>query len=249
MKTLMSGVWKWLLERSTRRQPLRFAAVSLLTPLISASGCGWRFALSLPPPSKYIFPSHYPANAAASYQKSALLPPLQRICGHELRFWARIKMAQHFTRHYALPASVCVCVCVMCESLCHSERECVSGRWLYSLEDCALPFRFCPSRECSLFVCLTGAIQIDFVWLPSLAHTHTYSQPYRLPFCICVLLIVSMCVCAGALCFDNAPNCRPSLSRSSLHAISGLFACLPFGLSVPQGDKLGSNGLGVGLAT
>lgn len=47
MKTLMSGVWKWLLERSTRRQPLRFAAVSLLTPLISASGCGWRFALSL----------------------------------------------------------------------------------------------------------------------------------------------------------------------------------------------------------
>jgi len=112
MKTLMSGVWKWLLERSTRRQPLRFAAVSLLTPLISASGCGWRFALSLPPPSKYIFPSHYPANAAASYQTSAFLPPLQRICGHELRFWARIKMAQHFTRHYALPASVCVCVCV-----------------------------------------------------------------------------------------------------------------------------------------
>lgn len=116
MKTLMSGVWKWLLERSTRRQPLRFAAVSLLTPLISASGCGWRFALSLPPPSKYIFPSHYPANAAASYQTSAFLPPLQRICGHELRFWARIKMAQHFTRHYALPASVCVCV--LCVRAC-----------------------------------------------------------------------------------------------------------------------------------
>jgi len=202
MKTLMSGVWKWLLERSTRRQPLRFAAVSLLTPLISASGCGWRFALSLPPPSKYIFPSHYPANAAASYQTSAFLPPLQRICGHELRFWARIKMAQHFTRHYALPASVCVCV--LCVRACATLNVSVSGRWLYSLEDCALPFRFCPSRECSMFVCLTGAIQIDFVKLPSLAHTHTYSQPYRLPFCICVLLIVSMCVCWSTLFWQRA---------------------------------------------
>lgn len=139
----------------------------LLTPLISASGCGCGSGCS----TRALSPFHYLANAAAPYQEAgvSLLPPLEvstALAAMKLRFLARIKMAQHFTRHYALPASVCVtlcelvvsgvCVCVGCVRYPCSLAASTDG--ILSIP----PLRRC--RECCLFVWLTGAIQIDFVW-------------------------------------------------------------------------------------
>lgn len=72
-----------------------------------------------------------------------------------------------------------------------------------------------------LLACLAGAIQIDFVCLPVWlsANTNTHS----------VHRYVCLYLCAEALCFDNAPNCRPTHRKRRLQAISGLFACLPLG--------------------
>jgi len=104
-----------------------------------------------------------------------------------------------------------------------------------------IPFRFCPCRECSLFVWLTGAIQIDFVWRPpSPTQKHALAILY-----LCVwVLVVSMCAGLEHFVLTTRQIVAPHLAK----AVCMLFlVCLPvylWGLSVPRNAKMGSNGLG-----
>jgi len=189
-------------------------------PHISVSGCGC-CGLSLPPsPSTYTRLT-IRLMLLLLIRPPPFLPALQGFRGHELRFLARIKMAQHFTRHYALHPCVYLCV-----SLFVCVCECLfvwNGFTLWRI-----PWFLSVSVHVVNAPCLSGWLaRFKLILSGDRLHPHKNT---RLPLCICVRGAGCIYVCwAGALCFDNTPNCRPSLSQSSLHAISGLFACLPLG--------------------